>query len=161
VAKYAAGIDAELAAAAAAGAASMGSASAPGDEARAVAVTALGTELITPLRERVARCVADADGDNSELAGLVRVVYREWKSQRIDEHLDDVMRAAFGRGALAAAGKNTLVKWIVDPNGPACPDAEDNALGGAVKAGRPFPTDHVCAPAHAGCTCMIAPATDT
>jgi hypothetical protein len=116
---------------------------------------ALGADLVRPLRDRVGRAVGDADGDNAELANLVRVLYREWKSQRIDEHLDDVVRTAFGRGALAAAGEGAAIKWIVDPNGPACPDAEDNALAGSVVAGQPFPTDHVCAPAHSGCPCMI------
>jgi hypothetical protein len=109
------------------------------------------------LRDLMARSVADADGDNGELANLVRVLYREWKSQRIDEHLDDVVRTAFGRGALAATADGQPIRWIVDPNGPACPDAEDNALAGVVRAGERFPTDHVCAPAHGGCTCMIAP----
>ena len=79
-------------------------------------------------------------GDNDELATMVRGIYREWKTQRIDEHLDDVARAAFGRGALAAVVPGTKVCWMVDPNGPACPDAEDNALAGEVPAGQQFPT---------------------
>ena len=124
------------------------------------AAAALGVELVAPLRDRLARHATDADGDNGELANLVRVLYREWKSQRIDEHLDDIVRTAFGRGAFAAAGEGAPIKWIVDPNGPACPDAEDNALAGTVSAGAPFPTDHVCAPAHSGCTCMIARSPD-
>ena len=109
-----------------------------------------------PLRDRLERAVADAAGDNDELATIVRGVYREWKTQRIDEHLDDVARAAFGRGALAAVTPGTKVCWMVDPNGPACPDAEDNALAGEVAAGQPFPTGHTCAPAHEGCRCMLA-----
>jgi DivIVA domain-containing protein len=162
-ARYVAAIEAELTAAAVAGAVSMGvtEEAAARDVERAEAVApaarALGADLVEPLRSRVARSVADADGDNTELAHLVRVVYREWKSQRIDEHLDDVVRTAFGRGALAAAGDGSRIRWIVDPNGPACPDAEDNALAGPVESGHPFPTDHVCAPAHRGCTCMIVP----
>lgn len=120
------------------------------------AVEALGAELVAPLRDRLARCVDEADGDNAELATLVRAVYREWKNQRIDEHLDDIARAAFGRGALTAIAPGTPICWIVDPNGPACPDAEDNSLGGVIAAGSAFPTDDVCAPAHAGCRCMIA-----
>ena len=92
------------------------------------------------------------------MATLVRLVYREWKSQRIDEHLDDVARTAFGRGALVGVAPGTPICWVVDPNGPQCPDAEDNALAGVVAAGDAFPTDHVCAPAHNGCRCMIVPA---
>jgi len=120
------------------------------------AVEALATNIVVPLRERLERAVADTGGDNEELATIVRGIYREWKTQRIDEHLDDVLRTAFGRGALAAVLPGTKVCWMVDPSGPACPDAEDNALAGEVPAGQPFPTGHVCAPAHEGCRCMLA-----
>jgi hypothetical protein len=102
--------------------------------------------------------VADADGDNDELASLVRIVYREWKNQRIDERLDDIARIAFGKGALAGVASGAPIRWTVDPNGPECADAEDNCLQGVVRAGEAFPTDHACAPAHSGCRCMIAPA---
>ena len=160
--RYAAAIEGELRLAALAGAASVDD----GDKADHLheinrakalqpAIDALAAAVIEPLRVRVARAVADSDGDNGELADLVRALYREWKTQRIDEHLDDVTRMAFGRGALAALTPGTPVCWSVDPNGPACPDAEDNALAGAIAAGQPFPTDHVCAPAHEGCRCML------
>jgi hypothetical protein len=162
VQRYAEAISEELRAAAIAGAASMGE----GDRkhhSRAVAkgstlapaVEALGSSLIRPLRDRLERVVTDAEGDPDELTMTVRAVYREWKTQRIDEHLDDVARMAFGRGALSAVAPGTPVCWMVDPNGPDCPDAEDNALAGAVPAGEAFPTDHVCAPAHEGCRCML------
>lgn len=164
VQRYAEAISEELRAAAIAGAASMGE----GDRkqhARAVAkgstlapaVEALGAALIRPLRDRLERVVTAAEGDPDELTMTVRAVYREWKTQRIDEHLDDVARMAFGRGALSAVSPGTPVCWAVDPNGPACPDAEDNALAGAVPAGEAFPTDHTCAPAHEGCRCMLQP----
>jgi DivIVA domain-containing protein len=120
------------------------------------AVEALTTTIVAPLRERLERAVAEAEGDNTELATTVRGIYREWKTQRIDEHLDNVARTAFGRGALAAVLPGTKVCWMVDPNGPACPDAEDNALAGALPAGQQFPTGHDSAPAHEGCRCMLA-----
>ena len=116
---------------------------------------AIATSIVQPLRDRLERAVADADGDAGDLTSIVRAVYREWKNQRIDEHLDDIAQLAFGRGALVALAPGTPVCWTVDPNGPDCPDAEDNALAGVVKAGDPFPTDHVCAPAHEGCRCML------
>jgi len=115
----------------------------------------LADAVVRPLRERVESAAADSDGDATELADAVRAIYREWKNQRIDEHLDDVVRMAFGRGALAAVKPGTPLCWTVDPTGPACADAEDNSLSGAVPAGQPYPTDHVCAPAHAGCRCML------
>jgi DivIVA domain-containing protein len=162
-ARYAASITAELEKAALMGAASIDNGSMKehrADITRAgatkAAVEAMTTTIVAPLRERLERAVSDAAGDNEELATMVRGVYREWKTQRIDEHLDDVARAAFGRGALAAVVPGTKVCWMVDPHGPACPDAEDNALAGEVAAGQPFPTGHDSTPAHEGCRCMLA-----
>jgi hypothetical protein len=162
-ARYADAITAELEKAALIGAASIDKGTAKEHKAdinRAgatkAAIESLTATIVAPLRERLERAVADAAGDNEELANTVRSLYREWKTQRIDEHLDDVARAAFGRGALAAVVPGTRVCWMVDPNGPACPDAEDNALAGAVAAGQPFPTGHANAPAHEGCRCMLA-----
>ena len=162
-ARYAAAITAELEKAALMGAASIDKGTMKehrSDINRAgatkAAIEALTDTIVVPLRERLERAVADAAGDNNELANTVRGLYREWKTQRIDEHLDDVARAAFGRGALAAVVPGTKVCWMVDPNGPACPDAEDNALAGEVPAGQPFPTGHTGTPAHEGCRCMLA-----
>jgi hypothetical protein len=161
--RYAAAITAELEKAALSGAASIDGGSVKEHKAdinRAgatkAAVEALSATIVAPLRERLERAVGEAAGDNADLAAMVRGVYREWKTQRIDEHLDDVARAAFGRGALAAVMPGTKVCWMVDPNGPACPDAEDNALAGEVAAGQPFPTGDAGAPAHEGCRCMLA-----
>jgi hypothetical protein len=163
IARYAEAITGELTAAAVAGALSMGAGAtaAQKDVKRSAAVdravAALADDIIRPLRDRLERCVATADGDRDELSSLVRPVYREWKNQRIDEHLDDVARVAFGHGALAGVAPGTSICWAVDPNGPACADAEDNTLGGVVAAGDAFPTEHQCAPAHPGCRCMIVP----
>jgi DivIVA domain-containing protein len=163
VSRYAAAIEPDLEKAALVGAASIDSGTAKEHKAdihRAAAtkpaVEALTNTLIVPLRERLERALTEAGGDNEELATMVRGIYREWKTQRIDEHLDDIARSAFGRGALAAVAPGTRVCWIVDPNGPPCPDAEDNALAGVVPAGEQFPTGHACAPAHEGCRCMLS-----
>jgi len=165
VRRYADSIDSELRAAAIAGAASIDTRS-DATHLKAVnkaaalqpAIDALGSSVVLPLRERLERAVVDTDGDPDDLVAAARAIYREWKTQRIDEHLDDVALAAFGHGQLAALKPGTPVCWGVDPNGPPCPDAEDNALGGVVPAGEPFPTDHTCAPAHPGCRCMLLPA---
>ncbi len=66
------------------------------------AVEALAESLVVPLRDRLDRAVADAAGDHAELTEHVRSIYREWKTQRIDESFEDVVRQAYGHGALAA-----------------------------------------------------------
>ena len=115
------------------------------------------TSIVEPLRERLSRSISQSD-DNVELSKLVRTLYREWKSQLIDEQIDDLAYAAYGRGALAGLTPDAKVCWKYDPAGPACPDAEDNSLAGAINAGDAFPTGHTHAPAHSGCRCVIVPA---
>jgi DivIVA domain-containing protein len=161
--RYATAMAEELMEAALAGAASLDDGSPDAHridigrtDALSPAADALATSVVEPLRQRLERAVVNAGGDNGELATLVRGIYREWKTQRIDEHLENVLRLAFGRGAYATLSPGTKVCWMVDPSGPACPDAEDNSLAGAIGAGDPFPTDHVCAPAHDGCRCLLA-----
>ena len=160
--RYADAIGGELLDAAVAGAGSIDDASVDDQQAAikresalGPAIEALAAAVVSPLRERLDRSISGADGDNTELVGLTRTVYREWKTRRIDEHIDDVMRIAFGRGAFAVLHAGTPVCWAVDPGGPKCPDADDNALAGAVAAGNPFPTEHILAPAHEGCRCML------
>jgi len=161
--RYASAITGELEKAAFAGAASVAVDGAKPkkptikkDHAIEPALSAMETALLAPLRDRVARAISDVDGDAEELGAHVRGIYREWKTQRIDEHLDDIARLAYGRGQLLALAPGTPVCWIVDPNGPACPDAEDNSLAGTVIAGQPFPTEHIYPPAHPGCRCLLA-----
>lgn len=115
------------------------------------------TSIVEPLRERLSRSISQSE-DNVELSKLVRTLYREWKSQMIDEQIDDLAYAAYGRGALAGLTPDAKVCWKYDPAGPACPDAEDNSLAGAINAGDAFPTGHTHAPAHSGCRCVIVPA---
>ncbi len=114
--------------------------------------------LIVPLRDRLERCVADGDGDNAGIAKRGRAVYREWKTQHIDEQLDDVICAAHGTGVFAALDEGQLVEWIADPSHDACADCDDNTLGGTVAAGDAFPTGHCFPPAHLGCRCLLLPA---
>jgi hypothetical protein len=112
--------------------------------------------VVAPLRERLSRSISQAAGDNAELTSLVRLVYREWKNQHVDTQVDNIAQTSFGRGAFAALTPGAKVCWKVDPNGPACADAEDNSLAGFVNAGEAFPTGHTHAPAHAGCRCALA-----
>jgi hypothetical protein len=163
--RYADAVEPELIEAATAGAGSLNEANATELQRRVRAADAVSPSIetlvatiVTPLRERMATAVADAGGDTTELAGVTRAVYREWKIQHIDEHLDEVVRIAFGRGALAGVDPGTPVKWVHDPRVAVCADCDDNALSGVIPAGEPFATGQPCAPAHEGCRCMLATA---
>ena len=127
-------------------------------KATAAAEAVLDEWLLVPLRERLERCVIDGGGDNAEVAKRVRSVYREWKTQHIDEQLDDVIRTAHGRGVFAAIESGRSVEWVADPAHDVCADCDDNTLGGAVEAGTAFPTGHQFPPAHLGCRCLLLPA---
>ncbi len=94
--------------------------------------TALGEWLVNPLRDRLDRCVADGAGDNDTIARSIRSIYREWKTQHIDDQLDDVVRTAHGRAVLSALPAGAPVCWGVDEEHPACADGDDNALAGCV-----------------------------
>lgn len=113
--------------------------------------------LVMPMRDRLERCVADGDADNAGIGKSVRAVYREWKTQHIDEQLDDVIRMAHGRGVLAAFEPGTPVVWVCDAARQPCADCDDNTLVGAIAAGDEFPTGHAFAPAHMGCRCLLLP----
>ncbi len=160
--RYTSAIVDDVLAAANAGASSAGRSSAlrKADAGKAVAAAdAVINEWITsPLRERLERSVADGDGDNSDIARRVRSVYREWKTQHIDDQLDDVFRAAHGYGMYAAFDQGAAVAWVADPDHEACADCNDNTLAGALGAGESFPTGHEYAPAHLGCRCLLLPA---
>lgn len=116
--------------------------------------------IVRPLRERIQRCVEQSSGDREQMASLVRSAYREWKMQRLDQVVGDVTCFAYSRGAYLALSTGTSVCWMFDPNGPKCPDAEDNALAGDVPLGTAFPTGHEHPIAHAGCRCLVAPVRD-
>jgi DivIVA domain-containing protein len=112
-------------------------------------------DLAGPFRSRLEQCVDHAGGDAVEVGASVRAAFREWKTQRVDELAGQFVLAAHGGGAFAALEAGTPIRWVVDPDGPQCPDADDNALAGVVATGEPFPTGHCHAPAHPGCRCGI------
>lgn len=118
----------------------------------------LGEHLVSSMRAKVESIVSECDSDRDAIAEGVRNTYREWKMQRADEVAADIACASFVRGSVESLEPGTKVCWMVDPNGPACPDAEDNSLAGATICGEPFPTGHTMPPAHVGCRCIISPA---
>ncbi len=113
--------------------------------------------IVRPLRGRIQRCVEQSNGSREEMSSLVRSVYREWKMQRVETNIPDLACLAYSRGAYLVLDANTPVCWMVDPNGPACADAEDNALAGATPLGTQFPTGDLHPTAHGGCRCLVTP----
>jgi len=161
MAMYVDAIADELGAAAAAGAAEFGAKDTKTlrrtlDKAGALDTTRtfVRSDLVSPLRARLGRAVVDGAGDNEETTKRIRAVYREWKTQHIDDQLDDVFRYAFGGGLAVTAEPGQPMTWTIDPSEAACADCEDNSLAGAIPAGEPFPTGHTSAPAHPGCRCL-------
>ncbi|MEK7295482.1 MAG: DivIVA domain-containing protein [Actinomycetota bacterium] len=122
-----------------------------------VLAKSIDDNIVRPLRDRIQRCVVQSDGNRDEMSSLVRSAYREWKIQRIDTQIPDLACLAYSRGAYLVLDSGTPVCWMVDPNGPACADAEDNALAGATPLGTEFPTGNLHPTAHAGCRCLVTP----
>jgi DivIVA domain-containing protein len=122
------------------------------------AVTAfIVNDLIRPLHERLAGAIEQSSGDRDELLKSARSEFAEWKAQRLDAIVVDVAHLAYARGLFVGCETSSHVCWAVDPNGPACADAEDNALAGRVRRGDAFPTGHDRPLAHAGCRCLVVP----
>jgi DivIVA domain-containing protein len=146
----------DLESAAVAGSRSVGADPDVHDEVVASLLDDVQQAFVEPLRERLARALTDAGGDTVEASATLRAAYREWRAQRADEVAEHLALVAHGRAAFAALAPGAPIHWVVDPEGPLCPDADDNALAGDVVAGTPFPTGHCHAPAHPGCCCGIA-----
>jgi DivIVA domain-containing protein len=155
--RYRAALAADLRAAGLAGAASVGEArDVPSSEVLEQSLAVVTADFVVPLRERLARALDDAAGDSVEAGATLRAGYREWRAQRADEVAAHLVLVAHGGGAYDAVVPGTPIHWVVDPDGPLCPDADDNGLAGVVAAGQEFPTGHCHAPAHPGCRCGIA-----
>lgn len=116
----------------------------------------LADELVSELRGRLSRALAEPGLDEVGTADAVGAVYRSWKGARIETLAMDHVIAGFGRGVLASAPSGARLTWVVDDDGP-CPDCDDNGLAGPTPAGDAFPTGQVHPPAHAGCRCLLAP----
>jgi hypothetical protein len=113
-------------------------------------------EVLIPLRDRLEAAVLEA-ADNAtpaaELADRVSNHYREWKVQRAEPAVVELVAATAARAVLDAAPADVVLRWVADSDGP-CADAEDNALEPTVR-GCPFPTGHAVPPAHPGCRCFL------
>ena len=117
----------------------------------------LANDLATPLRERLERVVEGAGDDVDELSEAVRAAYRHAKLQEIEQLVRHHTAAAHALGAYSSAAEGSLLRWVVDDEGP-CPDCHDNALAGPTAKGEPYPTGQDHPPAHLGCRCLLVPA---
>jgi DivIVA domain-containing protein len=123
----------------------------------AVAVD-LAAEVVTMLRERVARALDATADDGGDAAESISAAYREWRLQRIEPAARHAVATAFALGSYVAQPDGTTVRWLVDDDGRPCPDCDDNALAGPTVKGEAFPTGQRHPPAHPGCRCLLVPA---
>jgi DivIVA domain-containing protein len=112
----------------------------------------LARTVVTMLRRRIQEGTEDP-------AERVGAAFREWRGERVERLAGDFATQAFCAGVIAGAGPGRKVRWVPTSTG-GCSDCDDNALAGAVVATEAFPTGHMYPPAHAGCRCLVAPATD-
>ena len=164
-ARYASAVAEDSMAAASAGAKSV---KAAGGSSRRVtqkaiaahAVSAIAAGLVAGFREDARIAIGEAEGDREVLLGLIRDVYRSWKTERIDSHVDDIACSSYSHGAYLALEPGSKITWMAEPDTNCCSECEDNSLGGSVVRGDDFPTGHSHPPAHAGCRCLVAPVQD-
>lgn len=165
VARYVGAIIEDLMQAAGAGAKSMKESGGSSRRVTQKAVTDHVTGVISEgfvarFREDARVAIGEAEGDRAVLAGLMRDVYRAWKTEHLDGHIDDIACAAYGKGGFLALDPGATVAWMVDPTSPCCSECEDNSLAGTLKKNDEFPTGHAFAPAHQGCRCLVRPVRD-
>jgi DivIVA domain-containing protein len=124
------------------------------------AVSAITAGLVASFREEARIAIGEAEGDREVLLGLIRDVYRAWKSERIDSHVEDIACSSYSHGAYLALEPGSRITWMAEPDTNCCSECEDNSLGGSVVRGDDFPTGHSHPPAHAGCRCLVCPVQD-
>ena len=117
-------------------------------------VDELAASVVSLLRNRL---LGSGEGQPDDARSLVGAAFREWRGERLERLAQDAARGALCEGILAAGEPKVL--WVLDPEGGACPDCDDNSLSDPVEPGEAFPTGHRRPPAHPGCRCLLAPTT--
>ena len=120
----------------------------------------IASGLVAGFREDTRIAIGEAEGDREVLTSLMRDVYRKWKMETIDTHVDDIACSAYSKGAYLALEPGSALSWMVDPVAHCCSECEDNSLAGMVTRGDNFPTGHSHPLAHAGCRCLVCPVQD-
>ncbi|MEO6712283.1 MAG: hypothetical protein ABIM89_02510, partial [Mycobacteriales bacterium] len=119
----------------------------------------LADDLAGALRSRLDAVLTAGASEELDLSGIgerISSVYRDWKVQKLERLAMHYLVAARERGGFLAHPEGTLLRWLVDDEGP-CPDCEDNALAGPTPRGETFPTGQLHPPAHLGCRCLLTP----
>jgi len=116
--------------------------------------------LVAGFREDTRIAIGEAEGNRDILTGLMRDVYRKWKLDDLDSHIDNIACSAYSKGGFLSLEPGSHITWMVDPVTKCCSECDDNALGGAMKRGDSFPTGHSHPPAHPGCRCLVGPNQD-
>ena len=116
--------------------------------------------FVHKFRDETRIAIGEAEGDRAILAGLMRDVYRGWKTELLDQYIDDIACSTYSKGGFLALEPGVQVAWVVDPVSGCCSECEDNSLAGALNKGAEFPTGHEFAPAHPGCRCLVYPIQD-
>ncbi len=123
----------------------------PEDDTVEQSVAGLAHVVVTMLRRQIQE-------GSGEIGDRVGAAFREWRGERVERLTGDYATQAFSAG-VTAAGADGKLRWVVT-SADGCSDCADNALAGAVSAAETFPTGHACPPAHSGCRCLVAPASD-
>ncbi|MHB8669346.1 MAG: DivIVA domain-containing protein [Acidimicrobiales bacterium] len=120
----------------------------------------LAAELVSELRTRLVSALEDASdiSDNGAVVEGVSAVYRQCKTRRVEALTRHHLAATFTLGAFHQTPDGLALRWVVDDEGGACPDCDDNALAGPTAKGQTFPTGQLHPPAHVGCRCLLVAA---
>ena len=121
---------------------------------------AIAEGFVHKFRDETRIAIGEAEGDRAILSGLMRDVYRGWKTEMLDQYIDDIACSAYSKGGFLALEPGVQVAWVVDPASGCCSECEDNSLAGTLNKGAEFPTGHEFAPAHPGCRCLVYPIQD-
>ncbi|MFT5531525.1 MAG: DivIVA domain-containing protein [Candidatus Poriferisodalaceae bacterium] len=114
---------------------------------------AVGSEVGSLLRSRVAAFLTDPD----RLEHRIRSLYRELRRDRVDDLGSNAAGAAFGLGMLSVLPDHAMVRWELPNSSCGHPECLSNAEAGPMAAGDVFPSGDVVAPTRPGCGCMVVP----
>ena len=115
-------------------------------------------DMLHPLHERVRAALGRHANDRDAIISEIRTMFKQARTETLTKVVTDVAYFAYARGVFTACDATTNVCWVVDADGPACADAEDNTLAGSIRHGEEFPTGQQHPLAHDGCRCLVIPA---